>query len=88
MILVFDKHNIEVPLDIVREKVQVEVGLHPHVHTADHAVQSDVRVDWDHFWRESGKIICQILMDHVTMFMDYGSGPAHFKSGSVLIFNF
>ena len=53
MILVFDEHDIEVPLDIVREKVQVEVGLHPHVHTADHPVQGDVRVDWDHFWRES-----------------------------------
>ena len=55
MILVFDEHYIKVPLDIVREKVQVKVGLHPHVHAAYHPVQGDVRVDWDHFWRESGK---------------------------------
>ena len=79
MILVFDEHYIKVPLDIVREKVQVEVRLHPHVHAAYHPVQGDVRVDWDHFWRESGKKICQ----------DLGRSCQDFHgSGLVLIFNF
>ena len=48
----FDEHYIDVPPDVVREEVEVAVGLHADLHAAHHAVQRDVVVDRKHLRRK------------------------------------
>ena len=50
--LMFNEHDIDVPPDVVREKVEVAVGLHADLHAAHHAVQRDVVVDRKHLRRK------------------------------------
>ena len=48
-----DEHNIKIPTNIVSEKVEVTIGLHPHIHASHNSIQRDVTVDWDHFGGKS-----------------------------------
>ena len=50
--LMFDEHDIDVPPDVVREEIEVAVGLHADLHAAHHAVQRDVVVDRKHLGRK------------------------------------
>ena len=57
-----NKHNVKIPADIVSEKIEVTIGLHPHLHASNNSIQRDVTVDWDHFWGESSNKNLKIIV--------------------------
>ena len=47
-----DEHNVNVPLHVVGQKVEVTVGSDANLHSPHHSVQWDVGVDRNHLGSE------------------------------------
>ena len=49
----FDEHDIQVPLDIVSEEIQINIGFDSHLQSTSPAYLS---VHWDHLGGNSAKM--------------------------------
>ena len=81
-----DKHNVNVPLHVVRQKVEVTVGSDANLHSPHHSVQWDVGVDRNHLGSEPGQatVSTKLLRTNVDFLLfiivcvrDAGSHPRH-----------